>query len=101
MFEKKKNLMKRSNITLVLPCYNEAEHFEKSVRHILETLRQANLTFEIIFVEDKSTDSTRELVTQFAKKHRQENIHVICHKQNLGRGVSVRDGILKAAHEIV
>ncbi len=93
--------MKNTEISLILPCYNEAEHFEVSAKFILDTLRQLKLNFEIIFVEDKSTDNTRELIKKYINNHSQYKISAIYHKQNLGRGASVRDGIMKASCEIV
>ena len=48
-----------AHLSLVLACYNEAEHLEASFAEIRETLEQAAWPFEVIFVDDVSRDGTR------------------------------------------
>src|SRR5579859_6315852 len=93
--------MKKSSLSLILPCYNEAEHFNKSATTILSTLKKSRFDFEIIFVEDKSVDRTKKLIEQFIASHPKEPLRVIYHLRNMGRGQSVIDGILKAKKNIV
>lgn len=83
--------MKRIDLTLVLPCYNEEPVFEDSVRRILSVLDNSRLTYEIIFVDDKSQDRTPFLIKQAVKKRK--NLRAIFHNRNAGRGVAVRDGV--------
>ncbi len=47
------------HLSLVLACYNEAEHLRASFTEIRETLEQAGFSFEVIFVDDVSRDGTR------------------------------------------
>lgn len=55
--------MKRGiDVTLVLPCYNEAGLFMSSVARIKAVLDASKLSYEVIFVDDKSTDGTQELI---------------------------------------
>lgn len=89
--------MKNVKFSLVLPCYNEAEHFTQSSQRILNVLKNNQSDFEIIFVDDKSKDGTLKLISKFVEKHQQDNIRVISHAQNQGRGKTVSDGIF-AAH---
>ena len=49
-------------LSLVLACYNEAEHLERSFAEIRDTLEQSRFSFEILFVDDVSRDRTREII---------------------------------------
>lgn len=93
--------MKKLTVSLILPCYNEAEHFTVSYERILATLKKSRLGFEILFVEDRSTDATWEVIQEFIKTHRGEIVRAIRHPRNFGRGQSVNDGIREARGEVV
>lgn len=56
------------------------------------------LKWEIIFVEDKSTDETAKTLSRISKQI--ENSTLIYHRTNMGRGKTVSDGILAAKGEI-
>lgn len=88
----------RYSFSLILPCYNEGPTFERSVEKIVSELKKLKGGWEIIFVEDKSGDSTREKVEKLHKEI--INSKLILHKVNVGRGGSVRDGIAAASGEI-
>ena len=93
-------MKKKPLLSLILPCYNEAEHFHESSENILSVLKQGQISFEIIFFEDQSQDNTWQMIQQFIRKHRSENIKAFQHHKNLGRGQTVTDGIKKAQGEI-
>jgi len=78
-------------ISLIIPCYNEGSTFEKSVKQIITELKKLRKSWEIIFVDDKSTDKTRQAVEKLVKEIPQSK--AIFHKKNEGRGKSVADGI--------
>ncbi len=88
-------------VSLVLPCYNEAEHIEESVPSIIDILDTTRWVYEIIFVEDVSQDNTRELVQSLIKQYPDHNLSAIYHESNTGRGQAVQDGFQQAAGEIV
>src|SRR3989344_4887298 len=54
--------MAKVNLSIIIPCYNEGSTFTKSVDKIVQELKNINLGWEIIFVEDKSTDDTKSAV---------------------------------------
>ncbi len=89
--------MKKIELSLILPCYNEEQHFIKSASTILSFLKAQHIPFEIIFVEDKSIDTTKQLIQSFIKQHPEDPLRVLFHKYNQGRGAAVMDGI-RAAH---
>src|SRR3972149_8546123 len=90
--------MQKVDFSLILACYNEGTTFEKSVREIVSVLNNLKRNWEIIFVEDKSTDETKKSVEEFTKEIK--NAKAIFHTKNEGRGKSVSDGI-KAAKGII
>ncbi len=91
--------VQKKGLSLVLPCYNEEGIFRDSVKKLHQALGQARLDYEIIFVEDKSTDSTARLVKEEIRRSR--NSRAIFHGKNSGRGKSVTDGIRAARGDIV
>ena len=83
-------------LSVVLACFNEAEHLASSYPILLKALRKINKPFEIIFVEDSSRDNTLEIIHRLIRKYPDIKTTLITHRQNLGRGKSVTDGFTKA-----
>ena len=83
-------------LSLVLACYNEAEHLESSFAEIRETLEQTSWPFEVIFVDDVSRDRTREILHGIVAAHPSVDLKVILHEENRGRGATVTDGFRAA-----
>lgn len=90
--------MNKTDFSLILACYNEGPTFEDNVGKIIGELKKLKGSWEVIFVEDKSSDETREKVEALSGKIR--NSKLILHKVNTGRGKAVRDGIAAARGEI-
>lgn len=87
-------------LSLVIACYNEAEHLEASFTEILETLGDLGRPFEVIFVDDVSTDGTRGILHALVAAHPDVAIRLILHEANTGRGGAVTDGFRAARGEI-
>lgn len=88
------------DFSLILPCYNEAEHFEASVKKITEYLAFyfPPESYEIIFVDDGSKDETRDLLRRLRTN---EHLKIVLNAKNLGRGGAVKRGMEIARGEIV
>lgn len=89
---------KAPEISLVLACYNESEIFEESAKKIDEFFSGHGYSYELIFVEDKSRDNTKELIEKFVKG--MKHCTAIFHEKNTGRGRTVADGIRAARGKI-
>lgn len=87
------------NLTLVLPCYNESKHLVQSMDEIVRVLDQSRLSYEIILVEDKSTDDTRKILSDWCKD--QSNVKVLLHEENKGHGEALRNGFAIAKGEVI
>jgi dolichol-phosphate mannosyltransferase len=77
-------------VIVVLPAYNEQENLPGLLDNLAETLADAYLDFEVIVVDDGSSDSTPEILNKHQTKlplraHR--------HERNQGLGATIRDGL--------
>jgi glycosyltransferase involved in cell wall biosynthesis len=82
-------------LSVIVPAYNEAATVEVAVRRV----RAVPLRFEIIVVNDASTDGTKEIIDAAAKKGLVDR--VIHHEQNRGKGAAIRSGIAVATGDVV
>lgn len=83
-------------ISVVVPCYN-AEHY---LSECLDSIvNQSFKDFEIVCVEDCSTDKTKQALEKYAKKYK--NIRVICNDVNKGLAISRNVGMNNADGEYV
>lgn len=89
------------DVSLILACYNESEIFEDSVEKIINVLADSNYSWEIIFVDDKSKDNTKELIHNAITNYSGKNLSAYYHDGNQGRGKTVVDGFLKAQGRFV
>jgi glycosyltransferase involved in cell wall biosynthesis len=89
------------DFSLVLPCFNESEHFNQSVDRIIKVLDGSSFSWEIIFIEDASIDTTPNLIKSYIKKNSRKHLSAYFHDKNLGRGRSVSEGIEKSQGKVV
>jgi len=89
------------DVSLILACYNESEIFEDSVEKIINVLEKSNYSWEIIFVDDKSKDNTKELIHKAITNCPGKNLSAYYHDENQGRGKTVVDGFLKAQGRLI
>lgn len=80
-------------ISVVIPAYNAGKHIVEAIQSILE---QDYPAFEIIVVDDGSTDNTREAVKLFSE----ENI-IYLFQENSGPSKARNNGILKSAGDFI
>ncbi len=82
-------------ISVVIPVYNEVS----TIREIVVRVQAVDLEKEVIIVDDGSTDGTRELLQEITLSH--ENIRVLYHDRNQGKGAALRTGFEGATGDIV
>jgi glycosyltransferase involved in cell wall biosynthesis len=90
----------RPHLSLVLACYNEAQHLRESFAEIRDTLEHAGWPFEILFVDDRSRDATPQILDEILAAGTGLDLRVIRHAENRGRGATVTDGFRAARGEI-
>jgi dolichyl-phosphate beta-glucosyltransferase len=86
-------------ISVVVPAYNEEERLDSTLPHLWRSLKRRFNKFEIIVVDDGSTDRTSELVSRFAEEH--SEVRLIRYENNRGKGYAVRTGVLAASGHYV
>ena len=88
---------KTSKISVIIPCYNEVFTIEKIINRILESLDNYQLlNYEIIIVDDYSTDGTRELLN----KIQDPKIKIFLHDRNQGKGGAIQTAIKNISGEL-
>jgi len=82
-------------LSVIIPAYNEAENFNSDdLKYVYSYLKKQSFPFELIFVDDGSTDETLHFLNQFKKGKNQVKIIANPHQ---GKAPTVTTGMLKAA----
>lgn len=90
---------KKVYLSLVLPAFNEERNLKRGVlASVYEYLSGVNYSWEVLIVDDGSTDNTVTMVTSFIKSHPGFKLYKEPHR---GKGGTVIAGMLKAEGEIV
>ncbi len=82
-------------VSVVIPVYNEEEAIGDDLDLILETMKNSGYDYEVIVVDDGSTDATAEIVQQ------RPGVRLIKHPTNRGVGAARTTGLRAARGEIV
>jgi glycosyltransferase involved in cell wall biosynthesis len=81
-------------LSILMPVYNERERVERAIAEVLET--ELPTEFELIVVDDGSTDGTREILREGNWDGR---VRLFEHPQNRGKGAAVQTGLVQAEGE--
>lgn len=77
-------------MSVFLPAYNESENISKSVNALIKAIPE-NISFELIVVDDGSTDDTPEIVRALGKTN--DRIRLVRHRKNMGYGAAIATGL--------
>ncbi|MFA5351276.1 MAG: glycosyltransferase family 2 protein [Candidatus Omnitrophota bacterium] len=80
-------------ISVIVPVYNE----EKTIAQIIEKVHSVNIDKEIIIVDNSSTDGTHKILREL----HYDNLKIIYHSTNRGKGASFLTGLSNACGEYV
>jgi dolichyl-phosphate beta-glucosyltransferase len=86
-------------LSVVLPCYNEAERLPATLQTLLAYLSGVPGQVEVLVVDDGSTDATVTVATAIAAAD--GRVRVLSYHPNRGKGFAVRTGMLAAEGELV
>jgi glycosyltransferase involved in cell wall biosynthesis len=86
--------MKSPFFSIIIPLYNKEKYVEATLKSVL---RQTFQDFEVVIVEDCSTDSSKNIASQFVTK----NVKIVQHEHNKGLSASRNTGIRNANADFV
>ena len=89
----------RPDVSVVVPMHNEIENLPGTLDRIAAAITETGWTFEIIAVDDGSTDTTRSRLESIAQSD--PRIRVVSYSVNQGRGYALRRGFAAARGRIV
>lgn len=87
------------SISIFFPCYNEQDNVAKVAEQAIQVLDGLRADYEIIVVDDGSSDNTAAVADRVAAANRR--VRVIRHPQNRGYGAALQSGFRAATKELV
>jgi glycosyltransferase involved in cell wall biosynthesis len=87
------------DVTVVLPCYNEQDHVLDEVERITKALDNSPLSYELLAIDDKSTDRTLAVLQESLPRF--PHMRLMPFRRNGGSGTARRIGTAEAAGRIV
>lgn len=87
------------SISVFFPCYNEQENVGRTTEKALAVLEKLSTDFEVIIVNDGSSDDTGRIADEIAG--RDNRVKVVHHEVNLGYGAALQSGFKAATKELV
>ncbi|MEP4485960.1 MAG: glycosyltransferase family 2 protein [Halioglobus sp.] len=86
------------HFSVVIPCFNEVDSILKTVDGLLADLAGEGV-FEIIVVDDGSTDGSKEIVNSIVQSY--DNVLLVEHSVNRGYGAALKSGIRRASSDLI
>ena len=88
------------DVSIIIPVYNEENTIKETSELFIKTLSNSNtLNFEIIFVNDCSTDNSELIITSIANTS--NYVKLINHTKNSGKGAALKTGIYTATGKVI
>ena len=87
------------DISVVVPLYNEAESLPELTAWIERVMRENGFTYEIIFMNDGSTDNSWEVIKQLSEKN--SCVKGICFRRNYGKSPALNTGFRHVQGDVV
>lgn len=91
LFFKNQNVKLDKKVSVVIPAFNE----EKSIMHVINTVKKVSSINEIIVVDDGSVDNTYNLVSEC------DDVILLKHLNNKGKGSAMKTGLKKVSNDVV
>ena len=95
----KKKISRRSYVSVVLPVFNEEDNIRLQYEEITKAMKPMGFTYEIIFIDDGSTDRSPAILEDIARKDK--NIKLVIFRRNFGQTAAMSAGIEYATGEII
>ena len=92
--KKENSVLHRPKVSIIIPAFNEEKNVANVISGTITVMDQLNLPYEIIFVDDGSTDKTG-LIASFFK------VKVLVNKKNRGKGYSLKRALQHASGDVI
>jgi dolichol-phosphate mannosyltransferase len=86
-------------LSFILPAYNEEDFIEDTLGTLEAIIKDKNLPYEIVVVNDGSLDRTLAKAAKYAKRN--SHVKVISYDKNIGKGHAVKTGFLESTGDVV
>jgi len=86
-------------VSVIIPAHNEAERIVNNIEETVKTFNEFNCPYEIIVIDDGSTDNTYEEVKKLS--HRYKHIVVSKNWENYGKGRAIKKGCRLASGDFI
>lgn len=86
-------------LSIIIPMFNESENVKNTIERIEESLKYYSGDYEIVAVNDGSTDNTLETLQEITKLD--NKVKVVSYPKNIGRGMALRKGFKEASGEYI
>ena len=87
------------DISIVIPLFNEAESLPELAAWIEKVMKENSFSYEIIFVNDGSTDNSWDVIKELASRN--SNIKGVSFSRNYGKSPALNTGFQRARGEVV
>jgi glycosyltransferase involved in cell wall biosynthesis len=85
------------SISVVLPIYNQSNYIEQVIQNVEDILPEITDDYEIIIVDDASTDNTRQIIDQLSNDY----VRMICNDRRAGIPQRLKEGLLAAKKDVI
>jgi glycosyltransferase involved in cell wall biosynthesis len=87
------------DISVIVPLYNEEESLTELNDWIVQVMQSNHFSFEIIYIDDGSSDGSWEIITGLSKKHKE--VKGIQFRRNYGKSAALNEGFKVAEGDVV
>lgn len=87
------------DISVIVPLYNEAESLPELEAWIKRVMEANNFSYEILFINDGSTDESWEVIKSLSEKN--PNVRGVCFRRNYGKSPALNTGFVRAKGDVV
>jgi dolichyl-phosphate beta-glucosyltransferase len=88
-------------LSIVVPCYNEEERLPRTIEQIERYLEGKGLSYELILVDDGSTDGTRMIMDAAAARNRLVRLEALPRNRGKGRALAEGVGVARGSRILV
>lgn len=87
------------DISVIVPLYNEAESLPELTAWIERVMKDNNFTYEILFINDGSTDESWDVIKDLQSKN--DCVKGVCFRRNYGKSPALNTGFQRAQGDVV